>query len=258
MKRLCFYEVVVLVFVVFFAASMVPAATISEDFEGLSSSVLPSGWTLADNNGGGAGPVYANVTPGAYGASDTAAWIGPNNLVHVGETIPGGWFQTPAADVFSGSVAFSGSFDFSFDSTPSGHNDAVLLLGDLDARAFYWVVFCEISGSCEMWRTEDNSTRSQMAGSFATSDLIAETWYRTDFTWTPTAGNVGDFSLEVWDGTTKKGGFNTSLTMDNDVYFGFGSCNDIDRFDNISITPEPGALALLALDGLALIRRRKK
>ena len=57
MKRLRFHELVVLVLVILFAASMVPAAAISEDFEGLSGSVLPSGWTLADNNGGSAGPV---------------------------------------------------------------------------------------------------------------------------------------------------------------------------------------------------------
>ena len=109
-----------------------------------------------------------------------------------------------------------------------------------------------------MWRTDDNLTRTQVVGSFVTSDLSTDTWYHANFAWTPTAGNVGDFSLEVWDGTTQKGGFNTSLTMDSEVSFGFGSCNDIGRFDNISITPEPGALAVLALGGLALIRPRKK
>lgn len=84
------------------------------------------------------------------------------------------------------------------------------------------------------------------------------------FTWTPTSGTTGDFSI-TWDGPTYGGTENISysgFTFDSaEGYFGFGTGRSPGRFDNISITgtviPEPASAMLLAVLGLVGLNMRR-
>lgn len=65
---------------------------------------------------------------------------------------------------------------------------------------------------------------------------------------------------EVWDipGAYVYGGADSTLPLSNGimVYAGGAACGNVLAIDNISITPEPGSLVLLALGACMVLRRR--
>lgn len=244
------------------------AATILEDFEGSAagSGSPPAGWSLVTVAGS---PTYATSgagegSNGAGGSTGLAGQVSSTDFVSGKTDLPGAYLVS--ATVFDATVAFSGSFDFNVVSEGS-FDDGIFLLGDIGGgitttnpgELLSAKFYDPATGSSPNRLVDGNNT---VVSTITTDIITTDTWYRANFTWTPTSGTTGDFSLTVNDFTADTGTLSvTGFTFDSaTTQFGFGSVNDTLRFDNVSITqiPEPSALALglLGISAVALRRRR--
>ena len=254
-----------------FAISEVNALTIGTDFEG--GLGTPAGWNVV-NTGSSTYQTTAGVgNPGQAGRfvqaeSNTAS---PNiYLVNDG----------PGLDA---NAAISGSFDYYLEENEN-YSTLNFLIGDIDGGLggsagdnLNVRLQRKTFGARAELRDGDDVVIPQTN---ANNDREVNTlrWLSADFTWTPTSGTTGDFTI-TWDTPTSGDGVNAGGTIeslsvtgytfnDSQVFFGFGTGRNDARFDNISIEgtewvdpnaiPSPSA-ALAGLIGMgALISRRRR
>lgn len=241
------------------------AATISEDFEGeATDGSAPAGWTLV--NQGGNGTYSTTASTGNPGQSGNFSWGGSTS------TAPGIYLVNSGV-AFDATKAISGSFDFMVG--PGGNDDRVsFLMGDIqdglsNTAGEYLHFFGNERSFGRRARLLDGAGTTLFNGDGDNTYRIDEgIWISADFTWTPTSGTTGDFSI-TWDGPLPTGanrGPMTALgyTFDSkDVFFAFGTGKGASplRIDNISISgdeiPEPASLALIGLGGLLIVGRRR-
>lgn len=244
------------------------AATLVENFEGSTAGTgtPPTGWSLVTVAGT---PTYATTgaglgSNGSGGSSGLAGQVSSSAFTTGQVDLPGAYLV--ADTVFDATLSFSGTFDFNVISE-GDFDDGVFVLGDIGTG-----ITTNTSGELLSMKFYDPASGSNpnrlVDGNNNVLDGIAadivdnDVWYRASFTWTPTSGTTGDFSLTVSDFSSDLGTVSaTGFTFDSaTTQFGFGSVNDTMRFDNISITqvPEPSTM-LLALGGLGglFIRRRR-
>ncbi len=217
--------------------------SIIADFQGRVDDILPSGWNLIDNNGEAPGPHYTNLAnSGPLGPGDTCARIGlaDGSLQNGVNNTPGGWIQW--LKTYDSQIGFYGSFDFYMESTSVGP-DAQFLFGDLSENNRNYILV-SMSGTTLRYLhkmyTVVNEQRESFGKPKVLSDLMPKVWYRFCFRYVPTQSGAGDFSYKV----TNLEGNKTYLAMESKtitlpdmVSFGFGTHNDMVRFDNIKIIP---------------------
>lgn len=245
------------------------AATITEDFESLSvgSTATPAGWTYLNINGG----ANAYITDTGNGGG-VAAQITGDNATN-GNTPPGSYLVNDGSNAFDVTQSITGSFDYLIPPTQLGRaQGGVFIFGDIktgiagSTTGTYlgMQMMSDSFGNRGGVVTGDGSQVANFSGNQKENQ-----WYNITFTWTPTSGTTGDFSATGSSTTTSSNwtvAFNGYTFDDNEAYFGFGAGdyfgnNTTVKYDNISITgtevPEPGSMALLALGGLLLARRRR-
>jgi len=246
------------------AAVTAGAATISLDFESetANSATVPTGWALQSTPGGTA--VY-RTTPAGQGsnglggntglAGQISCTAGPSNTQYPGAYLA----STTNVDL---TKAFSGTFDFRI-VHESTYDDVGFLLGAVgdglnvtggSAGEFVYAKFTEGGGG--------KLLKDGLIGDLdaVNASLVDDTWYHAVVAWTPTSGTTGDFSITVSDFSSDVFSLSTTgFTFDSaEGQIGFGSVNDTMRVDNVSFTPEPASLTLLAIGGLLAIRRRRR
>lgn len=222
------------------------AATITEDFEGVTVPALPAGW-------------------GTIGSAPTTAANGnPGNALNVAG---GGtsYLVTPGV-AFDASQDFSGSFDFQVTDT-AFYSRTSFILGDiqdgLDGTAGEFLdVVLRVKTFGQRASVTDGDGTEIIPANVGNNDreIDPNTWYTMAVDWTATSGTTGDLSL-TWGAAEFMNVTGYTFT-ENDVAFGFGTTNKSGLFDNINITgsaiPEPASLALVGLGSLLIAGRRRR
>jgi len=242
-------------------ASQSGATVLSLDFESAPlGTTPPSGWTTVGVGGNGS---YETVdTIANPGRSGFLNWTGSNS---VAPTV----YLVNSGVGFDARQAFSGSFDFYI--VEDGNDSTVnFILGDVQngltntsAGEFLNFQARERTFGRRAQLLDGANTSLVNTGGNNTWQIETDQWYSASFTWTPTSGTTGDFSLSWTGAQGNKGPLAvTGYTFDSEeVFFGFGTGRSPGYFDNISITgaaiPEPSTALLGSLGMLALLRRRR-
>jgi MYXO-CTERM domain-containing protein len=244
------------------------AISVNETFEGSSagSTTPPTGWSLKTMAGTGsyATSAAAAGSNGAGGSTGLAGIVTANTVYAT--DLPGAYLYNTAT--FDLTQNLSGSFDFQMvhDST---FDDVIFLLGDISGG------LTKTNGQVLSSKFTEASSSGRAgtlnAGSGAEADrldisnvtIADDTWFTASFSWEPISGTTGDFSITVNNFTSDVFTLaTTGYTFNSaDAQIGFGSVNDVIKFDNVSVTgspiPEPRAALLGGLGLLALLRRRR-
>jgi len=248
-----------------FAVGTAQGATITEDFESeLTNGTAPIGWALVNTGTATYSTTASTGNPGQSGNFTYATRGNTNN---------------PSAYLVNSGVAFdatqsiTGSFDF-YLVEQGNYSNANFIIGDVQnglsntAGEYFNVLLDEKQYGSRADIYDGAGTTLFNGNSDNNAEIKTNEWNVATFTWTPTSGKTGDFTIN-WDGPGHPGTESMSITgytFDSAaVYFGFGTGDTSSRFDNISITgtevgppaPEPGSLALLGLGGLLTARRRR-
>ncbi|MCH7227663.1 beta strand repeat-containing protein [Haloferula sp. A504] len=210
---------------------------ITQDFESTTAPDVPTGWATI---GVGAEGTYATTAgEGNPGQSGNLDWTASN------QTAPGVYLVNSGA-AFDATKPISGSFDF-YVVEEGNYSNANFIIGDVqdgltgDAGEFINVWMCEQQFGTRA-RVYDGSNTLLFSGdgnnnyAFKTNE-----WVSATFTWTPTAGKTGTFSVLLDSPSfTNSPMVVTNYTFDSAAaYFGFGTGKSASRFDNISITGTP-------------------
>ncbi len=237
------------------ALSNTNAATISQNFEGITAPDLPSGWALI----GSGGVTAANGNPG--NSFDPASGS-TNYLVNSGTG-------------FSANSDFSGSFDFIIRENNNYDNISFFVGGvrtgltttagdhfrvDLKRATFgRRASIYEATGNTDSDKLFNGDGNNVYA-------ISTSTQYSAEFAWTAATGT---FSIEwgTTSGSPDKGPmtFTGYSFSEEEVFFGFGTIDATGSFDNISITgteyveaiPEPSSILLGFIGTMLLLRRRR-
>lgn len=233
------------------AVGTAQAATITEDFEGVTAPSLPAGWQTV-----GAG--LTTDTNGNPTNSLNVAGGGTNYLVNSGAA-------------FDATQAISGTFDF-YVVENGNYSNINFFIGDVQdgltgasAGEFLKMDLRERTFGARANIFDGAGTKVFTGDGNNQYRIDTNLWINASFTWTPTSGTTGDFSFEwTYPAQPNRGPMTVNgYTFDsNEIFFGFGTQDDPARFDNISITgnevPEPGSLALLGLGGLLIASHRRR
>lgn len=241
------------------------SAAIIEDFESQTadSTTPPSGWSLVTVAGTGSYKT-TSAGQGSNGSGGSAGLAGQVSAdAFVGTNLPGAYLVN--SFVFDVTQAINGSFDV-YAVQEGTSDDVAMVFGNIGsgfagatAGDFLSAKFLEGTGDDAL----ADSNNVTLANYFTTG-FEDDTWYHATFSWTPTSGTTGDFSITLTDfgATTVSTMSTTGYTFNSSsAQFGFGSVNDTIRFDNVNIAaiPEPSTLCLVGLAALGLIglgRRR--
>lgn len=230
------------------SSNFATAATILQNFEGVTVPAIPTGWEAV-----GSGITTANN--GNPGNSVNAAGGSTGYLVNTGvgfdatESITGTFdFYIVENGNYTNGSFFFGDVQSGLSTTAGDH-----LRVDLREKTF---------GARANIIDADGTTVFSGAGNNL-YEIVTNTWYSASFSWTPTSGSTGNFSFS-W-GAAEGPMTVTGYTLNSsEVFFGFGTVDDPARFDNISITgtefvpvPEPNMFALAGLGGVLLLLRRR-
>ena len=211
------------------------AVTITQDFESTTAPGVPTGWTTVGASGNGS---YATtVGEGNPGQSGNVDWTGSN------QTAPGVYLVNDGT-AFDATKPISGSFDF-YVEDDGNYSSANFIFGDINdgltgnAGEFLNVLFREKTFGARA-ALFDGADGALVSDSSNNRELHSNAWNQvSSFSWTPTSGLTGDFSI-TWTDPSYSGPENisyTGYTFDSDkAFFGFGTGRSPGRFDNISIT----------------------
>lgn len=209
----------------------------------------PSGWSLVST----AGTATYKVTSAGLGSNGSGGSAGLAGQVssdaYLKTNLPGGYLVNNT--VFDVTQNITGSFDI-YALNEATSDDVVMVFGNIGSgfagntkNDFLSAKFLEGSGD-DVLADSDNTSLN----SYTTPGFTNDTWVHATFSWTPTSGNTGNFSITLknFGPTTISELSKTGYTFTSSAaQFGFGSVNDTVRFDNIYIIPEPASLALFAL-----------
>lgn len=234
--------------------------TVTENFEGSSagSTTPPVGWSLVNKTGS---PSYATsaAAQGSNGAGGSTGLAGQvSSSAFVDTNLAGGYLVNGTA--FSLASPLNGTFDFLLVAN-SSFDDVTFMLGDIVdgyvkttlgtglAGEFLTVKLTEnradnVSNSISNGYGRDQAAAGDRLGQLVTNNilLVQNTWYRATVAWAPSSGTTGSFSITISNFSTDL----FTLTLPNftfdsaNGYIGFGSVNDIIRFDNVSFNGAPG------------------
>ena len=240
------------------------AASIVQNFEGSSagSGTPPAGWSLVTEAGS---PTYATSSAGA-GSDGAGSSSGLGGRVFSSAFVvadhPGAYLVNSIH--LAVTTTITGSFDFLI-VTEGSFDDAVFVIGDVangitgsSNGELLSVKFYEGADQT----LNDGTGADTRLDAASISGLANDTWYRASFTWTPTSGTTGDFSITVNDFSSNLYTLSTTgFAFDvANAQVGFGSVNDTMIFDNVSIAdsiPEPSSV-LLSVLGVGLLLRRRR
>ena len=236
--------------------SLIQAATIIDNFEsGL------GGWTQVGTGSG----VFGTAAGNGSTTAATIDWNGSN------QGNPGAYLVNSGV-AFDATQTFSGTFDFFL---PENGNDMRVnfIVGDIQNG---------ITGTAgEFLNFYGNERtfgrRAQLRDGAGTIlfdgdgnnqyRIDTNNWITASFSWTPTSGTTGDFSISwTYPAQPNRGPMTTTgyTFTSNEVYFGFGTGqpSTVVSIDNINITgtaiPEPSVALLGGLGTLLLLRRRNR
>ncbi|MBI1336082.1 MAG: PEP-CTERM sorting domain-containing protein [Phycisphaera sp.] len=239
------------------------AATITQDFESTVAPAVPIGWTTV---GVGANGTYATTAgTGNPGQSGNLDWTGAN------QTAPGVYLVN-AGSGLDASQSISGTFDF-YVVEDGNYSYINFVMGDVQngltntsAGEFLNAMLKEKTFGARA-ALYNGANVALINDSSNDREIFTNQWNKATFTWTPTSGTTGDFTLS-WvrpTNVTEPGFSITGYTFDSaEVFFGFGTGSSPARFDNINITgtqyviPEPASMLCLGLGGLTILIGRKK
>jgi hypothetical protein len=249
--------------------SLATAATILQNFESTSGSTVPAGWNLVTAVSG----TYATTTghDGSGGGSGNAGTINSTGASGPNST-PGAYLVNTGTGMtaFNVSQTITGSFDINL-AVPGSYDSGAFMFGDIgdgvqgtNAGELMYATFNRSNFGND--RQDVNNGLGTQISNEVNVKFVSDTWYEASFSWTPTSGRTGTFSISVSNAAT--GSALYAVTTDpftfnkDDAYFAFG---DIDAtsatYDNISITgtvvPEPSVAMLGAIGSLLLLRRRR-
>jgi autotransporter-associated beta strand protein len=216
---------------------LVGQTTVSQDFEGATGDIPPTGWAVI---GAGANGSYTNASAtGNPGVSANLDWTGSNQLAP-------GVYITYTNVSFDASKSISGSFDF-YVNEEGNYSSANFIFGDVKdglagttAGEFINAYLNEIQFG-QRARVYDSAGTVLFNGDGNNNYEINTSAWMTNavFTWNPTNGITGDFSFS-WETATgqEKGPMTvTGYTFDEKkAFLGFGTGDVAARFDNISLS----------------------
>ena len=252
-------------------ASANAATVISENFENLTlgGTTPPAGWSLV-NYGSGTytttvGHAGSNVGGGKGATLDNTGAAGSGGT-------PGAYLVNSGMAAFDVNQSITGSFDVKLD-VGGNYDSGAFMFGDIgdgvdggSAGELLYTTFNRSNFGNERQQILDGL--GTLISPEANVKFTDDNWFTTVFSWTPTTGRTGNFSITVKTASTGTTLYSlttsTAFTFDSDeAYFAFGDDDAVNTtFDNINITgtavPEPTTTALLGLGGLALILRRRK
>ena len=219
------------------------AATIIQNFEGVTTPSIPNGWTTV-------------------GSPVTAANGNPGNSI-VGQSGSTNYIVNSGAG-FDANFDISGSFDFYIVESGNYSNGAFFFgnvqsgLGssagdhlriDLRERTFgARANILDANGTTLFDGSANNNFR-----------IDSNAWYSAVFSWTAATNT---FNID-WTGPNNVVNVNMTVSgyslNSSEVFFGFGTVDDEARFDNINITgvPEPSVAMFSSLACLAFFIRRR-
>jgi hypothetical protein len=227
----------------------------------------------------------AEATGGDQFAHSTAA--GADGAAGRADTdMPGGGdnevlFYTGESFDFTGqsTLSISTAFLFDGDSPVDGTRFGVGFVDNTSGTGFYDLDTAVVHVRMELEDADTVFFRSQQfygdGENFENGpngdsiDLTAGNWYELSVDFTPDASDVFSFDadfVDVASGTslgTFSGSFsnaNSALAGDSEVYGGIrvDSPAKIGAIDNVEIVPEPATMGLLAIGGLAILKRRSR
>lgn len=222
----------------------------------------PTGWQTVGVGTNGTYETTADT--GNPGQSGNLDWTGT-------ETTQPGVYLVNSGVAFDATQAITGTFDF-YITEVGNYSTANFIIGDvqngLNAPAGNAGEFINV------WMTEQQfGTRARVYDSDNTILFNGDgnnayafrtnQWVAASFSWTPTSGTTGDFSVLLNSPSFTNSAMTlTGYTFDSaEIFFGFGTGDAPVRFDNINISgtaiPEPSAVVLGMLGMIALMRRRR-
>ncbi len=222
------------------AASVALAASFSTDFEGYALGPVAGqdGWVLDNSGAGAVDPVIAaDPTGGGHGK---VLQIDPNDF-----NVEGGWsgaFRGVGDLIAEGVTAFS----VSWDQWRTGLGDNVWFAEDISFGGWWGLEW-------------DQDQHIHAISNFGAPDtaLTAQVWQNVRFDFDAVAGTVTGFLDGVSYGTATGQTFATfrGIDLENEGSPADGGLNGPNYIDNVSVTPEPASLLLLAVAAVVLRRR---
>ena len=221
----------------FVCGNLLAQETITLDFESetLGSTNAPPGWNIFNQNNQG---TYVVADTGNPGKSGNVDWGGSN------QGYPGIYFTNETG--FDATRPISGSFNFYIDSD-ANYAQVLFVFGDVgdgleQTAGNYLNAVLQRATFGQRARLFDADGTMIFNGDGNNNfSISAKTWTPATFTWTPTNGLTGTFSLSWMVGDSARGPLVADdYTLNSDAAFvGFGTGREPGRFDNISVTGFP-------------------